>query len=47
MGLRESEAGGRNGVITEVENPGGTAGAGSEMVGLVWELRFEVSQVEV
>ena len=47
MELRESEAGGRKGVCTEVENPGGTAGVGSEMMSLAWELGSEVPHGEV
>lgn len=44
----EWEAGGRNSVTTtKVENPGGTAGLGNKITSLVWELEFEVPQVEV
>lgn len=45
--LRESEAGGRKSAPMEVENPGGTAGVGSEMMSLAWELGFEVPHMEV
>lgn len=47
MELRESEAGGRKSAPMEVENPGGTAGVGSEMMSLAWELGFEVPHMEV